>query len=356
MKKRYLILAVLIIIFLIVYSQRGNIAMRILPKALETAMSADSIAELGDGLHVALCGAGGPLPDPKRSGACVAVIVGGKIFVVDAGTNGIRNINRLRYNAGQISHVLLTHFHSDHIDGLGEMAMMRWVNGNHLNSLPVIGPAGVSKVVEGFNVSYQQDSVYRNDHHSDAVAPLSGRGMVAMPFPLPAKKEATTVYDQDGLTIQMLAVDHEPVNPAVAYKFNYQGRSLLISGDTDKSANIEYFAKDIDLLIHEALAPNLVGLMNEAAQKVGNATLAKITHDILDYHASPVEAAETARDANVGHLLYYHIVPPLILPGMEAAWLDGVDSVFSNYTLGEDGTVFSLPPHSKEIILVNKGL
>ena len=77
--------------------------------------------------------------------------------------------------------------------------------------------------------------------------------------------------------------------------------------------------------------------------------LAKITHDILNYHASPVEAAEIARDARVGHLLYYHIVPPLIVPGTEAAWLTGVDEVFRNYTVGIDGTAFSLPAGSTEI-------
>jgi ribonuclease Z len=96
--------------------------------------------------------------------------------------------------------------------------------------------------------------------------------------------------------------------------------------------------------------------MNRAAANTGNTVMAKITSDILDYHASPVEAAEIARDAGVGHLLYYHIVPPLVLPGMEAAWLDGVDDVFSDYTVGQDGTSFTLPPNSDEIILTGSGL
>ena len=131
---------------------------------------------------------------------------------------------------------------------------------------------------------------------------------------------------------------------------------MLISGDTAKSANLEQFAQGVDLLVHEALARNLVGLMHDTAAKVGATGLAKITLDIQDYHATPVEAAEIARDAGVGHLLYYHIVPPLILPGMEAACLEGVEEVFPNYTLGEDGTAFSLPAGSKEIIQTSQGL
>jgi ribonuclease Z len=356
MKKSVIALAAVVVIGAVIYSQRANIAMRIMAKGAEIAMSTDSIANLEDGLHLALCGAGGPLPDPKRSGACVAVVAGKQLFVVDAGTNGLRNLVAMRYPAGKIEAVLLTHFHSDHIDGLGEMATIRWVNNANTEPLPVIGPEGVQQVVEGFNAAYSQDSVFRNLHHGDAVAPLSGFGMQAKPFRLPAEGELETVYDNGNLKISAVLVDHDPVKPAVGYLFNYKDRSLLISGDTDKSANIEHFSKGVDLLVHEALAPNLVGLMHDTATKVGAKGIAKITLDILDYHASPVEAAETARDAGVGHLLYYHIVPPLIVPGMEAAWLEGVDEVFADYTLGQDGTEFTLPAGSKDIIITSKGM
>jgi len=174
--------------------------------------------------------------------------------------------------------------------------------------------------------------------------------MVAREFALPSEGELTTVYNEDGLHIQMLAVDHEPVSPAAAYLFSYEGRTILISGDTAKSANLQHFAKGVDILLHEALSPTLVGIMHDSAVKTGNATMAKITDDILNYHASPVEAAEIARDAGVGELVYYHIVPPLVLPGTEAVWLEGVNDVFENYTMSQDGTAFTLPPHSKEII------
>jgi ribonuclease Z len=96
--------------------------------------------------------------------------------------------------------------------------------------------------------------------------------------------------------------------------------------------------------------------MHETAENIGDSVMAKITHDVLDYHASPVEAAETARDAGVGHLLYYHIVPPLVLPGQKALYLDGAEKIFANYTIGEDGTSFSLPAGSEEILMTRKGL
>ena len=356
MKKSHIVIAAVLLLVLVAYLQRGNLAMRILPKAIETAMSDSAIEALGAGLHIALCGAGGPLPDPKRSGACVAVFAGEKMFVVDAGTNGARNLTRMRFAPGAVDAVFLTHFHSDHIDGLGELATLRWVGANRKTPLPVFGPEGVSDIVEGFNKAYARDAVYRHDHHGDGVAALSGRGMTAVGFPLPKEGELLTVYEEGGIKVQMLAVDHEPVSPAVAYLFSYQGRTTLISGDTAKSANLQKFAEGVDLLVHEALSPELVMAMNTAAKNTDNAIMAKITIDILDYHASPVEAAEVARDAGVGHLLYYHIVPVLILPGMEAAWLDGVEDIFSDFTLGEDGTTFTLPPDSKEIRKVRQGI
>ena len=94
----------------------------------------------------------------------------------------------------------------------------------------------------------------------------------------------------------------------------------------------------------------------KGATAAGLPNTAKIFHDVLDYHATPIQAAEIARDANVGHLLYYHVVPPLIMPGSEAIWLSGVDERFSDYTLGEDGTSVSLPVNSTEIIISGSSL
>ena len=77
--------------------------------------------------------------------------------------------------------------------------------------------------------------------------------------------------------------------------------------------------------------------------------LAKIFHDVLDYHTYPFQAAEIARDAGVKHLLFYHIVPPLDVPGLETLWTSKVKGIFKNYTIGKDGMLFSLPANSDSI-------
>lgn len=350
MKKVLITICLIAVTSTIIYSQRAPIAARLMEQGLASRMGTDIIDSFDDGLHLALCGAGGPLPAPNASGPCVAVVAGKKLYVVDAGADGLRNLTRMGYQAGNIQAVFLTHFHSDHIDGLGEMGTIRWASGDNTSPLPVYGPQGVETVVAGFNKAYSLDFTYRNDHHGDYATPLSGAGLKAIAFEKPAMKELAVVYNDDDLRIEALAVDHAPIDPAVGYRFTYKGRSLLITGDTIKHDNIVHFAKGIDLLVHEALAPNLVSMMNKVATEQGNSILAKITHDILDYHASPVEAAETAKEAEVGHLLYYHIVPPLVIPGQKALYLNGAEKIFPNYSIGQDGTAFSLPANSKEII------
>ena len=356
MKKLMIVAGIVLTIVALAFSQRTNILERLMAKGMESRMGADLIAGLEDGLHLALCGAGGPLPAPNASGPCVAVVAGEQLFVVDAGTDGTRNLGRMGYPAGEVKGVFLTHFHSDHIDGLGELSTIRWAGGDNSSPLPVYGPRGVERVVDGFNAAYAQDFAYRHAHHGDTVAPMSGAGMRAIPFDPPPMGELLLVYEGDGLKIEALAVDHAPVEPAVGYRFSYKGRSLLITGDTTKQANIQKFSQDIDLLVHEALAPNLVNLMHDVAVTLDNKIMAKITHDILDYHASPVAAAETARDASVGHLLYYHIVPPLVIPGQKTLYLNGAEDIFADYTIGEDGVSFSLPANSTEIIKTHTGL
>jgi ribonuclease Z len=335
---------------LILATACGGPSMRIMGRVVERNLRADLPAELPDGLHVLVCGAGGPLPDPKRSGPCVAIIAGRTVVVVDVGSSATRNLATMGLPAGQVDAVFLSHFHSDHIDGLGELATLRWVGDGWTEPLPVHGPTGVTAIVDGFNEAYRLDQIYRTAHHGETVAPPSGRGLRAREFELPLEGGGELVFERQGLQVRAFAVDHSPVSPAVGYRFDYKGRSVVLSGDTARSDNLIAQARGADLLVHEALSRRLVGVMNAAAQRAGATSVVKITDDILNYHASPVEAAESAEAAGVDYLLFYHIVPPLPLPGLEGVYLDGVSKTFSGkFRIAVDGTFLSLPAGSSKI-------
>jgi ribonuclease Z len=326
---------------------RTQITLRLMERTVARNLGAGRIAELPDGLHVGLCGAGSPLPDPERSGPCVAVVAGRSLWIVDAGSGAARVLARMRLPPGRVRGVLLTHFHSDHIDGLGELMLLRWTGGAHAAPLPVYGPPGVETVVDGFDRAYALDAGYRVAHHGPAVMPPAGAGGVARSFATPAAGTSAVVFEQDGLRVTTFAVDHAPVVPAVGYRFDYRGRSAVVSGDTAKSAEVARAAEGADLLVHEALAPAGGAARPRAAARAGAKNVEQITRDILGYHTTPVEAAEIARDAGVRRLLYYHIVPPLPLAPLRTVFLRGVADVYDGpVTIGRDGTLVSMPAGS----------
>lgn len=335
-----------------VKTQQASIGDKVFARAVQDRVGRDSTAGLPDGLHIALCGTGSPLPNPVRAGPCNVVIAGNQIFVVDIGEGGGRNINMMGIPLGRINGLLLTHFHSDHIDGIGPLLMNRWVSATNSSPLPVYGATGVTAVVAGFNAAYSIDNGYRTGHHGAAIAPPSGAGGTALPFALPekGKGDSVVVLEKDGLKITAFRVDHGPVNPAVGYRFDYKGRSIVISGDTKKSASLIAASKGADLLVHEALQPKLVAMMTTGLEKKGIKNMAQITRDILNYHASPEEAAESAKEAGVKQLVLSHIVPSIPSKFFYPAFLGDAGKRFGGpIVVGEDGMIFTLPAGKSEI-------
>lgn len=312
-------------------------------------MAADLLNELPDGLHIGLCGAGSPMPDERRLGACTVIIAGKRLFVFDTGNGSARNIGKLGLVHGSIEAIFLTHFHSDHIDGLGELLMQRWVSTGNAAPVPLYGPPGVDQVVNGFMQAYSQDRQYRVAHHGEKTLPTDGFGAVAKPI-APVEANRTVLVKDADLEIAAFNVDHAPVHPAVGYTIRYKGRSVVLSGDTRKSASVQREAAGVDVLVHEALSASMVGLLEQAAAGAGRANVRKLMADIVDYHASPEQAAETARDSKVRYLLLSHIAPPLPLPGMEKAFLGDATAIFNGpLRVGRDGDFLSLPAGSTDI-------
>lgn len=327
-----------------------NTILNLMENQVVKVMTTDPLAALPDGLHVLVCGAGGPLPSENRTPACLLVIAGETVMLFDAGASTTRNLALEGFPVQLVERVFITHFHSDHIDGLGEAATIRWAGGSWETPLPVHGPHGVAEVVSGLNLAYRRDQTYRTEHHGLAVTPPNAAGLSASPFDLPPEGQPAVVFEGDDLRVLAYAVDHDPVSPAVGYRVEYKDRSISISGDTAKSASLESASQGVDVLFHEALSRVLVGVMNKVATDTGNANMAKITADILDYHASPVEAAESATTADVGALVIYHVVPPLPLAPLERIFKEGMDDAYHGpIEISVDGTFISLPAGSDEI-------
>ena len=301
-----------------------------------------------DALRAIVCGSSSPMPDPARAKACIAVIAGGKIYFVDTGPQSMGKVALMRLPLARIGGIFYTHFHSDHIADLGEFNMNSWVLGRTA-PLDVYGPTGVERVVAGFEAAYALDQTYRTAHHGTAVADPAVWKMVAHPIVLAgeatkAHDRTAIVFDDGQLKVTAIEVEHEPINPAFGYRFEYKGRSLVISGDTQKHGPLAIAAKGADVLFHEAQAQHMVKRLKSIAESKGNTRLAKLMFDIQDYHTSPVEAAEAANAAGVKLLVLYHYTPPVLNIVAQRIFTRGVDEARDgDWMMSRDGTLIELP-------------
>ena len=326
------------------------IAMALIDRQLEQNMGRDVIAEFPKGLHVGLCGSAGPLPNRERRAACVFVIAGDALYIVDSGAGSTGTLGSMGVQPGRVRAIFLTHFHSDHIDGLGELMMNRWVQSSAQAPVPVYGPPGVERVVNGLAEAYALDATYRTAHHGAQVVPPSGAGGSARMFdPGDDPMASKVILEEGGLTVTVFNVSHAPISPAVGYRFDYGGRSVVISGDTVPSPSVLAQAQGVDVLVHEALQNTVIERFEAKAREKGLGRMAKIMHDILDYHTSPEQAAEIAQAAGADYLLLYHIVPPLPAFFDKAFLGDAASRYDGPIKIGTDGFMLSLPESSDEI-------
>jgi len=301
-------------------------------------------------LRVLACGTASPIPHPTRAKACVAVFAAGRFWIVDTGPGSWNRLALLRIDGSRIGGVFLTHFHSDHIGDLGEFDMNTWVMGRP-GPLRVYGPPGVDQVVAGFEAAYALDAQYRIAHHGGQFLPAANGRLDPIPISGPAAGNGPeVVLDEDGLRVTAFAVAHDPVKPAYGYRFDYGGRSVVVSGDTRKDAGLIEAAKGADVLFHEAQANHLVAQIGEAAGKGDRPRVAKIMHDIPSYHTSPVEAAEVANAAGVKLLVLYHLTPSPPMRIVEWVFTRGVSDIRPDgWVLGDDGLLVELPSGSSDV-------
>lgn len=322
---------------------------RLFQAAVKANVGRDNAALLGDdALRVALCGTSAPLPSPDRAKACVAVMAGGKMYIVDSGPESTKNLMMWGVPLGQVAGVFLTHFHSDHIGDLGELNLQTWVGGRPA-PLAVYGGPGVDQVVAGFNAAYAQDDVYRIAHHTAEILSPAAARMVAHTVAMPAEGPRTAVVLDDGqMKITAIETNHAPVSPAYAYRFDYRGRSVVVTGDTTADPRLAAGARGADIMVSEAMNREMVRTLEANARATGRDRIAHIMADIQSYHISPTEAAEVANKAGVKLLVLYHYIPTpdnALLMRIFTRGLNGARR--GDWDAAEDGSLYTLPAGSR---------
>jgi ribonuclease Z len=291
-----------------------------------------------DALRVFICGSGSPL-GVGRAQACVAILTPNHFYIIDSGAGSTANVSRANLPLQRLQGVLLTHFHSDHISEIYELNLSSWVAGRP-EALKVIGPKGVKKVVAGINDTYELDRQYRVDHHGKELL----NPQLAL---LDADTIKPGVILEDGdLTITAYVADHTPVNPALGYRVDYRGRSVVISGDSNVTPATKRISANVDLLIHDALSRPILTRIAAAAEAAGLNRRAKIVNDVVDYHASTDSLIALGEEIQIGMVTFYHLVP---IPANIVMQKMFERNLPDNFMIANDSDWFELPSGTKEI-------
>jgi ribonuclease BN (tRNA processing enzyme) len=134
------------------------------------AATADTASALPDtsATMVVMLGTGTPNADPDRSGPSVAIVAGGRAYLVDCGPGVVRRAAAAQ-RAGvtalmpeSLSIVFITHLHSDHTVGLPDLMLTPWVL-ERRRPLAVYGPPGVRAMTDHLLAAYAEDIRVRNE-------------------------------------------------------------------------------------------------------------------------------------------------------------------------------------------------
>jgi ribonuclease Z len=267
-------------------------------------------------IDITLLGTGSPIVDADRAGPATLVQAGGRSFLFDCGRGVLMRAAAAGVGANQLTALVLTHLHSDHITDLNDVITSRWVTTFQPTPLPILGPPGTQRIVDGLLTFLEPDISYRLAHHDD----LSwGPGVEV------AEAIEGVVYDDGDVRITAAPTDHRPVHPTAGYRIEHGGHAVVIAGDTVPCEGLDRLCEGADAVVHTVIRADLVATIPIARLQ-----------DILDYHSSVEQAAETAARGGVGTLVLTHYVPP-IAPGAEDEWRARAASVFGGAVeLGDD--------------------
>jgi len=196
---------------------------------------------------VTLLGTGVPFPATDRFGAATLVEAGKERLLFDVGRGATIRLNQIGVPMGTLNAVFLTHFHSDHTSGIPDLWLTGWIGryyGNRQSPFRVIGPKGTVSLMQNLERAYADDIRIR---YEDEKNPMEGVAIAASEY-----TSDGVVYDKNGVTVTAFEVDHGAlIKPAYGYRIDYEGRSVILSGDTRYSENLEKHAQGATLVVHE---------------------------------------------------------------------------------------------------------
>jgi len=239
---------------------------------------------------VVMLGTGTPRPTPDIWGPATAVVVGGRVFLVDAGAGVERRLAAAGLPVDGVTAAFITHLHSDHVLGLSDLIFTSWVMGR-TRPFPVYGPHGLDQMVRHLYEAFSEDIRIRTEgleHESRDGYRVDVREI-----------SPRVVYDSGGVRVTAFQVNHGEWREAYGYRFDSHGRSIVLSGDTSPSEELVRMATGVDVLIHEAQP-------SDSTQRPGRRSASDWAKYVRAYHTTALQLGELAARARPKLLVVYH--------------------------------------------------
>lgn len=262
-------------------------------------------------LEILILGTASPMHAAHRFGPSQVITDGTTNILVDTGWGSTLRLYQAGLPPQRIDAVFLTHLHSDHTTDMADFLVMRWVGGIS-QPIPVYGPAGTAKMVAGFQQAMAEDTKFRLAHHGEK---LWSGGLACDLKEIEAGEEPMLVATVGEITVKAFHVDHRPVMPAYGFRFEKDGRSITISGDTNACPGLLNGSRDADILVCDSMNRGMMTALEENLRRMGNEIQASLLEDAHSYHASTEDAARIAQEAGVKHLVLSHLLPSIAEDG-----------------------------------------
>ena len=255
---------------------------------------------------------GGPNVNLRRAQASNAIVVDGRIYLVDCGYGALRSLVAAGLAYGQIGNVFLTHLHNDHTADLPALVTLHWTTAT-TTAMDVYGPYGTRAMVDAAIAFAKADADIRVVDEGRAMRPealFHGHDLAATSAPVQAFKD-------DRVTVRSIENTHFPDRSkaqmqyrSVGYRFDTPTRSIVITGDTTYSKNLVDLANGADLFVCELMDQatyEATVARAKAAADAGNPN--NIFRHVAETHSTPEHVGRMATEARVKTVVLTHLLP-----------------------------------------------